>query len=177
MDNNVENQSDVNSAQNQNAQNQVPPQNQQGGAGQPVQQFTQQVGSQMGDFAKNKDLLEKVGLICAGAGFAISFIFTIISCSKSASNSISVSGFKGSYLFIVVLVGMLVSIAGGVMAFMSKRGEDFSNMAKLTFLVVIVTLVFGIIPNITICAYNNSLNNASEKYVKDAIKDYSSLFD
>lgn len=145
---------------------------------QQAQQFVKQVGSQVESFTKNKELLEKVGLICACAGFLVSFIFTIVSCSKSASNSISTVGFKGSYLFLFVVAGMVISIAGGVMAFMSKRGEDFGMMAKITFLVVIVTLIFAIIPNVTICAYNNSLNNAMEKSLKDIWdKDYSSLWD
>lgn len=212
MDNNGENQTDKVDLQKQNQNivnepdkeehqepaNQIPPQNQQvppfnqqENTGQ-AQQFVRQMGNHVEDFTKNKELLGKVGLICACAGFAISFIFTFISCSKSASNSVSikniskmsslnqlsgVGSFRGSYFFIIVVIGMVLAIAGGVMAFMSKQGEDFSMKAKLTFLVVIVTMIFAIIPNVTICAYNNSLNNATEEAIEDMLKDYSSLWD
>lgn len=164
---------------------QVPPFNQQENTGR-AQQFAGQMGNQLKSFVQNKELMGNVGLICACIGFAVSFIFTFISCSKSASNSISikniskmsgVGNFRGSYLFIVVVIGMILAIAGGVMAFMSKQGEDFGMKAKLTFLVVIVTMVFAIIPNATICAYNNSLNNATEDAIGDILKDYPSLWD
>lgn len=147
-------------------------------ASDPAKDFVMQTGSQFKDFTHDKEKLERTGLICAAAGFIISFIFTIITCSRSASISINVKGIKNidsintltmlqryrvSYFFILVVIGAVIAIAGGIMAFMSKKGKEFGIMAKITFILVIVTLVFATIPNMTVCAYNNSLNNAVQE--------------
>lgn len=144
--------------------------------------FVMQTGSQFKDFAHDRERLERTGLICAAAGFVISFIFTIITCSRSASISINVKGIKNidsidtitmlqryrvSYFFILVIIGAAIAVAGGIMAFMSRKGKEFGIMAKVTLVLVIVTLVFATIPNMTVCAYNNSLNNAVQEMMED----------
>lgn len=113
----------------------------------------------------NKKLFGMIGLGCASAGFLLSFIMTFVACNLSAEKITDSSKFSGSYAFIGVLIGAIIAIAGGVFAFLSREAgtgvwNGFDLFALISFALVVVTLIFTTFPHITICAYNNAIEDS-----------------
>ena len=120
----------------------------------------------------NKKLLGMIGLGCSAGGFLLSFIMTFVSCNLSF-DKLKELDFDGSYAYIVVLLGAIVAIAGGVLSFLSREeGKGvfmgFDIFALISFGLVIVTLLFATFPHITICAYNNALEDS----IKSELRSY-----
>ncbi len=120
----------------------------------------------------NKKLLGMIGLGCSAGGFLLSFIMTFVSCNLSF-DKLKELDFDGSYAYIVVLLGAIIAIAGGVLSFLSREeGKGvfmgFDIFALISFGLVIVTLLFATFPHITICAYNNALEDS----IKSALRSY-----
>lgn len=150
-------------------------------------EFIKNIEYQIDILKSDKDKLERNGLILACAGLIISFLFTLVTCSRSATKSLeaikdligaesvadllSHENFRGSYAFIIVIIGIIVALIGGFMAYSSKRAGEYGMQAKITFIIVIITLVVSLVPNITIWAYNNALNNATGKAVKEIVQE------
>lgn len=130
---------------------------------------------------EKKKLFEIIGISCAGVGFLLTFIFTFISCSSSAKKVATKGDYDGSLLFIVVVVGAILAIGGGVLAFLSKeQGAKFGIMALITFGLVAVTMLFAVLPHATICAYNCSMKDKAESRASsltNALDQYSDYFD
>lgn len=120
----------------------------------------------------NKKLLGMIGLGCSAGGFLLSFIMTFVSCNLSF-DKLKELDFDGSYAYIVVLLGAIIAIAGGVLSFLSREeGKGvfmgFDIFALISFGLVIVTLLFATFPHITICAYNNALEDS----IKSELRSY-----
>ncbi len=126
---------------------------------------------------ERKKLFELIGIGCSGLGFLLTLIFGIVSCNMSADNLMKEQEYSGSLMYIVVVVAMLISVAGAVMAFLSMtKGEKPSIFVIIAFACTAVAILLGTIPHITICAYNCSLESSAEEAVKEAIGGYSSWF-
>lgn len=128
-------------------------------------------------------VLELVGLILAAVGLLVSFIFTICSCNASATNSavstlVQSSSYKfedwfeGSFLVIGAIIGVIMAIAGIVLVFVAKaQQKKIGVIGKITILIAFIAILLGTVPNITICAYNCSLNGQVEDQMKKTISD------
>lgn len=124
--------------------------------------------------SKRVSVLELVGLILASVGLLMSFIFTIWSCNASAMNStvsaiVKTSSYKyadwfeGSFLVIGAIIGVIMAIAGIVLVFVAKiQKKKVGVLGKITILIAFLAILLGTIPNVTICAYNCSLNDEVE---------------
>ncbi len=174
MDNNFNQQPGYN-------QNQMP-------AGQPMyqqnqnqmpagQQMYQQVPPQMNQNPvynpvpkqpSNFNMMELIALICSGVGLLMAVLGTLFYCSCSASATFEAGsdGYTNSAVMIVAILGVLVAIVGVVFAIVALKQKDSAVKAgKLAYVAVAVgifAVLYGIIPTITICGYNCSLNNAVE---------------
>ena len=121
---------------------------------------------------ENKKLFELIGMGCSGFGLLLTLIFGAVTCSFSASNVFSDDGFdfSGSYMYILVVFAMMISIAGAVLAFLSMtKGEKPSIFVIIAFACTLTAIVLGTIPHITICAYNCSLERSAEEWAKNKI--------
>ena len=134
---------------------------------QQYQQFNQQ---------NNFNMLEIISIICSGVGFLIVLLGTILTCTCSAKNVIE-DGFNVSPIFILTIFGIIVSVAGVVLAIVAIKKTDevikADKIAKLAIAVGATAVLFGILPLVTICGYNCSLENAFEDSFSNA---FGSLF-
>lgn len=111
-----------------------------------------------------KKMFEFLGLGCACLGCLLTFIFNIVTCARSPKASIeSGDGFTMSLWIIGVIIAAIIAVAGGILAFLSKEeGQKLGMLAVIAIIVSGVALVFAIIPNATICAYNCALTDEFE---------------
>ena len=116
---------------------------------------------------ETKKLSGIIGVAASGFGFFLTLLFGALSCSFSASNVFEEGKFSGSFMYIAVVFAMMISIAGAVFAFLSMtKGEKPSIFVIIAFACTAAALIFGIIPHVTICAYNCSLKSSAEEVAK-----------
>ncbi len=112
--------------------------------------------------------MELVALICSGVGLLMAIIGTLCycSCSASATFESGSDGYTNSAVMIVAILGVLVAVVGVVFAILALKQKDVpvkaGKLAYVAAAVGIFAVLYGIIPTITICGYNCSLNNAYE---------------
>lgn len=115
-----------------------------------------------------KKMFEYIGLGCSCLGFLLTFIFTIVTCSRGASVVKSnFSKFKlefGMSKWVIgVVIAVIIAIAGLVFSILSKeQGANLSKIAMIAVIVSAVTIIFAIFTNATICSYNCVMNNEIE---------------
>ena len=154
--------------------------NQQQAQGQPVYQQQMQ-GQPMYQQApkqpSNINIMELVALICSAVGLFMSVLGTLLycSCSADATFESGSTGYTNSAVMIVAILGVLIAVAGVVCAIIiiKKEGEKAGKMAYIAAAVGVFAIIYGIIPTLTICGYNCSLNSAKDEM---ATIDYGSLF-
>ena len=144
--------------------------------GQPVYQAVQKQPA-------NFNTMELVALICSGVGLLMAVIGTLCycSCSAKATFASDSDGYTNSAVMIVAILGVLVAAVGVVFAILALKKTDAPIKAgKLSYVAAAVgvfAILYGIIPTITICGYNCSLNNAVEDMDEEsATMDYSDYF-
>lgn len=111
-----------------------------------------------------KKMFEYIGLGCACLGCLLTFVFNIVTCARSPKASIdSDDGFTISLWIIGVIIAAILAVAGGIIAFLSKeQGQKLGMLAVIAIIVSGVAVVFAVIPNATICAYNCALTDEFE---------------
>lgn len=107
-----------------------------------------------------KNPMELIGLACAAGGCALVFLFNIITCWRSATVSFEKHDFQMSWAIIGVIIGAIVAIAGAVLSFLAAGSiRNLGMIGKIAIIVAAAALVFAFFPNVTICAYNCTLDN------------------
>lgn len=128
------------------------------------------------------NVLELVALICSGAGFLLTLFGTIFTCTCSAEKSMEsmTMDFKLSPIFVLTIFGIIVAAAGVVIGIMALKKTDAvikaDKMAKIAIILGVASVVFGILPLLTICGYNCSLNNEVDSVYEDALGSLSDYF-
>ena len=119
----------------------------------------------------NKKTFALVGLICSSVGALLTFIFSIVTCARG--QAASKSGASVSKLLVMsnwiwgVVVALIITIVGIVFAILSiERGTQLNKLTLVAIIVASVAILFGVFTNVTICAYNCSINSKYEKEVK-----------
>lgn len=119
-----------------------------------------QFNSQSGTSMSTKQILGYVGLGCSCLGCLLTFIFSIITCSRAGSIFYKENEFKMSLWIIGVIIAALIAIAGLVLSILSmKKGQKMSKITMIAIIVAVVAIVYALIPNATICSYNCILND------------------
>lgn len=121
----------------------------------------------------NVNTTELIALILSSVGTLMAVIGSIMTCSCSASKSLgsniiaaAMSGGKlhrtHGVMFVAIL-GAFVAAAGVFMAIMALKQKDAAIKAgKLSYIAMAVGVfgvIYGILPVLTICGYNCSLNS------------------
>lgn len=115
-----------------------------------------------------KKMFEYIGLGCSCLGFLLTFIFTIVTCSRGAE--VAKSNFSKLKLefgmskwIIAVIIAVIIAIVGLVFSVLSKeQGANLSKIAMIAIIVAGATIIFAIFTNATICSYNCTMNNELE---------------
>lgn len=107
----------------------------------------------------NKKLFELIGLISSALGCLLVFVFSIVTCSRGFEASIKSDDFKMSKWVIGVIIAAVVAGVGAVFTILSKeKGSKLSKIAIISLILAAAAIIYAIIPNATICAYNCVLN-------------------
>lgn len=129
--------------------------------------------------APNAKLFELISIICSGVGFLMVFFGTIFTCTCSAKRPFEVKTageFGLSPIFILTIFGIVIAVAGIVLAIMAMKSKDTEAKAgKLSMasaIIGVAAAVFGILPLVTICGYNCSLNGQAEDSSEKSASDY-----
>ena len=128
------------------------------------------------------NMTEIIALILSCVGALMAVIGSIMTCSCSASKSLSFErykewykdGAKGDYdvhkaslVLIVAIIGAVIAAVGMVMAIIALKQKDAAIKAgKLSYVALAVGafgVIYGILPVLTICGYNCSLDSAMKK--------------
>ncbi|MBQ3544977.1 MAG: hypothetical protein IJA34_08340 [Lachnospiraceae bacterium] len=117
----------------------------------------------------NKELFKWIGLGCSGFGFLLTFIFSIVTCSRAGVKFEQAieegEKIKVSLAIIGVIIGVLIAIAGVVLSILSiEKGSKIDKIVLVAIAVGAFAVVYAIFSNATICGYNCSLNN--NKYME-----------
>ena len=114
----------------------------------------------------NINVMELVAIICSGVGLLMSVLGTALYCSCSASATFEAGSgeYTNSAVMIVAIFGVLIAIGGVVCAVLTikKDGDKAGKMAYIAAAVGVFAVLYGLIPTLTICGYNCSLNSAKE---------------
>lgn len=173
---------DNNFNQNQQAPIQAQPQQQAPiqAQPQPQQQYSNPFGQTAVKTPANFNLFELISIICSGVGMLMVFIGSILTCTCSAKKSVGSSSFTMSPIFVLTIFGILVAAAGVVLAILAikdtKNPVKAGMLAKIAVALGAFAVLYGLIPMITVCGYNCSLNNAVEDYRTDALKELENLY-
>lgn len=107
-----------------------------------------------------KKIFEYVGLGCSALGCLLTFIFSIVTCSRGGAVFFDKHKFKMSLWIIGVIIAVIIAIAGLVLTILSKeKGQKLSKLAMVSIILAVVAIIYAIIPNATICTYNCMLND------------------
>lgn len=110
--------------------------------------------------ASTKKIFEYVGLGCSALGCLLTFIFSIVTCSRGGAVFFDKQKFKMSLWIIGVIIAVIIAIAGLVLSILSKeKGQKLSKIAMVSIILAVVAIIYAIIPNATICTYNCMLND------------------
>lgn len=174
--------------------------NQQHAQGQPVyqQQIPQQQmqGQPMYQQApkqpSNKNMKEFIALILSGAGAFLAVLGSILTCSCSASKTYDTDDIFSSAMnilggdmhstsavMIVALLGAVVAAVGvvfGILAIKDKNATvKAGKMAYIAVAVGVFGVMYGILPVLTICGYNCSLNSSLNDTIGSSLEDLNGI--
>ncbi len=159
-------------------QQQMPVQ-QQAPVQQPVyQQVPQQpVYPQAPKKPSNTNTKELLALILSGVGAIMAVLGSILTCSCSASKTWDADELVGTFysvfsgsihstsaVMIVAILGAIVAAAGIVLGILAIKDKNATvkagKMAYIAIAVGVFGVMYGILPVLTICGYNCSLNSS-----------------
>ena len=138
----------------------------------PQQQMYQQPMYQPAAPKKPMNTKELIAFICSAAGAFFAILGATLTCSCSASKSMG-EGSKGyslSAVFIVAIFAAFAAAAGVVLAIMALKQKNAAVKAgKIAYIAIAVGafgVIYGILPMLTICGYNCSLDSQYQKWYK-----------
>ena len=137
----------------------------------------------------NINVMELWGLILAAVGALMAIIGSIMTCSCSASTSwdyermekyfddtdkYSLEDYnlhKMSLVVLVAIIGAVIALVGVILSIMAIKQKNAAVKAgKLAYIAIAVGVfgvVYGIIPMLTLCGYNCSLDSQYKAYLKN----------
>lgn len=136
------------------------------------QLFNEQFGGQQSSSEK-KDIFKLLSIIFSGAGLLMVFLGTIFTCTCSAKKTFDTDSdgkHSMSLVCIVTIIGVIIAVAGLVFGLMEMKKKS-DKLVLASVVIAAFSVVFGLVPLFTICGYNCSLNNASEKMVEKGMQD------
>ncbi len=118
-----------------------------------------QFNSQAVTPTSTKKIFELVGLGCSALGCLLTIIFSIVTCSRGGAVFFDEGEFGMSKWIIGVIIAAIIAVAGLVFSILSiEKGKKLSKFTVIAIIVAAVAIIWAIIPNATICAYNCVLN-------------------
>ncbi len=122
----------------------------------------------------NKKMLGYIGLGCNSLAFILAFIFSIVTCSRTATEKWKIDLDEGlkvkhikyslSYACIGCIIAAVFAIIGRVLTILShEKGDKLSIITLISLVVGVLAILWAIIPMVTVCAHSCSVANALTK--------------
>lgn len=131
---------------------------------QPVYQQQAPMYQQAPKQPSNNNMLGLIALICSAVGLVMALLGVTLYCTCSASATFEAgsTGYTNSAVMVVAIIGVLIAVAGVVLAILEMKKDSGNKIACIAAAVGVFAVLYGIIPTMTICGYNCSLQSASE---------------
>ncbi|MBQ5917863.1 MAG: hypothetical protein UEA60_00680 [Lachnospiraceae bacterium] len=116
---------------------------------------------------KPMNMKELIAIICAASGAFFAILGTTLTCSCSASKTAKAEGYTLSAVFIVAILASFAAAAGIVLGIMALKEKDAAvkagKLSQIAIAVGVFGVIYALIPTITICGYNCSLQSNYEE--------------
>lgn len=115
------------------------------------------------------NVLELIAGISACISLIMVILGTVFTCTCSAKRTFEASsdGYSMSPVFIVTIFGVIFAIAAIILAIMAIKNKNANvkagKISQISFVIGCFSVLIGLIPMITICGYNCSLQNKQEE--------------
>lgn len=120
----------------------------------------------------NKKMLGYIGLGCNSLAFILAFIFSIVTCSRTATEKCKIDikkeAIKIKYSLSLACIGCIIAailaIVGLVLTILShEKGDKLSIITLISLVVGVLAILWAIIPMVTVCAHSCSVAKALTK--------------
>lgn len=119
----------------------------------------------------NKKMLGYIGLGCNSLAFILAFIFSIVTCSRTATEKCKIDFEKEAiikYSLSLACIGCIIAavlaIIGLVLTILShEKGDKLSIITLISLVVGVLAILWAIIPMVTVCAHSCSVAKALTK--------------
>lgn len=112
---------------------------------------------------KKTDVFGLVGMICSAVSLLMAVLGTTFTCACSASRIVKKGDLAMHPVFILSIFAVIIAVVGivfGVIAVLKNRKSKFGMLAVV---IGAVAFIYGLLPMMTICSYNCSLESAFKK--------------
>ncbi len=116
----------------------------------------------------NKKMLGYIGLGCNSLAFILAFIFSIVTCSRTATEKCKIEKEAIKYSLSLACIGCIIAailaIVGLVLTILShEKGDKLSIITLISLVVGVLAILWAIIPMVTVCAHSCSVAKALTK--------------
>lgn len=118
----------------------------------------------------NKKMLGYIGLGCNSLAFILAFIFSIVTCSRTATEKCKIDIEKEAIKYslslacIGCIIAAVLAIIGLVLTILShEKGDKLSIITLISLVVGVLAILWAIIPMVTVCAHSCSVAKALTK--------------
>ena len=117
----------------------------------------------------NKKMLGYIGLGCNSLAFILAFIFSIVTCSRTATEKCKIDDeltvkYSLSLACIGCIIAAVLAIVGLVLTILShEKGDKLSIITLISLVVGVLAILWAIIPMVTVCAHSCSVAKALTK--------------
>ena len=128
------------------------------------------------------NVMELVAIICAGVSVIMAILGATFTCSCSASQPSDARFLKYSLsaIFILSIFAAIIAAAGAVCAIIALKQKDAvvkaGKMSYIAIAACVFAIIYALIPTITVCGYNCSMNNARTEFATDQVSGYADDF-
>lgn len=112
----------------------------------------------------NKKMLGYIGLGCNSLAFLLAFIFSIVTCSRTATEKCKIDldkeaiKYSLSWACIGCIIAAVFAIVGLALTILShEKGEKLSIVTLISLVVGVLAILWAIIPMVTVCAHSCSV--------------------
>lgn len=125
--------------------------------------------------SKKLSVLSLIGIICAGVSLIFAILGTTFTCACSASKTVNTAAmigekYKMSAMLVFSILAVIIAIAGIVLAIIALAKNRADKVAVLALIVAGVAFIYALLPMLTICSYNCSLNNSHKALYQSLFK-------
>lgn len=125
---------------------------------------------------KPMNMMELIGFICSAVAAIMAILGSTFTCTCSASKTAKATSgvYVLSAVFILSIFAAIIAAGGIVCAILALKQKDAAVKAgKLAYIAIALgafAIIYALIPTITVCGYNCSLESAYTDFLADSTK-------